>query len=276
MDKTEKMATASTEEIMRWSLELAGLDEIPPDSATYIPGENIHRILFGIDVASADLLLGRELGVDLVIAHHPADRLVGFPKIFSRHVDLMVAHGVPQKEAEEAIRTLTDRWTDRFHSANYDHVVSVARLLKMPFMNIHNALDEYGRQRMVQAVSELGTEATVKDVVAALTEIPEIASAPTQVQVAVGEPDNPAGRVAIVHGAGTNGGYEIAQTYFRHGIGTVVYIHLANDAKWRLRKESQGNVVVIGHLPGDLTGIQPFVQLMRDKGLEVIGFSGVR
>ncbi|WP_053960977.1 hypothetical protein [Sulfobacillus thermosulfidooxidans] len=276
MDNTENGTTASTEEIMQWSLELAGLDEVPPDSATYIPGDNIHRVLFGIDVSSADLLVGRELGVDLVIAHHPADRLVGFPQIFSRHIDLMVAHGVPKNEAEEAIRTLTDRWTDRFHSANYDHVVSVARLLKMPFMNIHNALDEYGRQRMVQAVSELGAQATVKDVVAALTEIPEIASAPTQIQVAVGEPDNPAGRIAIVHGAGTNGGYEIAQTYFRNGIGTVVYIHLANDAKWRLRKENLGNVVVIGHLPGDLTGIQPFVQLMRDKGLEVIGFSGVR
>lgn len=269
-------AMATTEDIMQWSLDLAGLEAVPPDSAIYVKGETIHRILFGIDVSAADLLLGRELGVDLVIAHHPSDRLVEFPRIFSRHVELMVQHGVPVSDAREAVSGLIDRWTDRFHSANYDHVVSVARLLQMPFMNIHNPLDEYGRQRMVQAVKSLSPAATVQDVVGSLMEIPEIASAPTAVTVAVGDPKNLAGRVAIVHGAGTNGGFEIAETYFRYGIGTVVYIHLANEAKWRLRKQTNGNVVVIGHLPGDLSGIQPFVEILRGKGLEVIGFSGVR
>lgn len=270
------MTNISTDDIMQWSLDFAGLPDIPPDSAVYLPGKNIRRALFGIDVAAADILLGHHLGVDVVIAHHPADRLVNFPQVFNRHVELMRHHGVPQNEAEAAIISLQERWADRFHSANYDHVVSVARLLNMPFMNIHNALDEYGRQRMAQAVASLPSEALVGDVVAALNEIPEVSSAPTSVKVAVGHPDHRAGRIAVVHGAGTNGGYDIAQAYFRHGIGTVVYIHLATDAKMALRQSASGNVIVVGHLPGDLMGIQPFVNLMRDRGVDVIGFSGVK
>lgn len=269
------MNTVSTQDLMDWSVALAGQSTMPADSAIYIPGQNIKKVLFGIDVHAPDLLLGQKLGVDAVIAHHPADALVNFPKIFERHVDLMTSQGIPEDRARRAIEPMTERWRDRFQSANYDHVVSVARLLEMPFLNIHNPLDEYGRQRMAQAVSLIRPEQPVADVIGALMTLDEIRSAPIHPVVAVGTASAPAGRVMVVHGAGTNGGYEIAKEYFRQGIGTVVYIHLATDAKLRLRKEAEGNVVVVGHLPGDLVGIQPFVDLLREKGLEVIGFSGV-
>ena len=37
--------------------------------------------------------------------------------------------------------------------ANYDHAPSFARLIDMPYMNIHLALDEVGRQMMAQSFS---------------------------------------------------------------------------------------------------------------------------
>jgi len=270
------MRGISTDDIMQWSLDLAGLTEVPADSAIYVPGHDIRRVLFGIDVGTADLLLARQLGVDLVIAHHPADALQNFPRIFERHVALMQSEGIPEEEARAAIQELTERWRDRLHSANYDHVVSVAKLLGMPFMNIHNPLDEYGRQRMTEAVTAIKPHEPLSAVLAALNTIDEIRTAPTTVEIAVGSPESPAGRIKVVHGAGTNGGYPVATAYFRHGVQTVIYIHLATDAKWKLRQEARGQVIVVGHLAGDLTGIQPFANLLRARGLEVLGFSGVK
>lgn len=270
-----KILGVTTEEIMQWALEIAGQDRIPVDSAIYVEGKAIRRVLFGIDVSSADLELGKALGVDLVMAHHPPDALVNFPQIFERHVELMVGAGVPRQKALAAIEPMTERWHDRFHSANYDHVVSVARLLKMPFMNIHNPLDELGRQRMAAAVAGIRPTEPILNVIAALNTLDEIRHAPVRPEVAVGSLEAAAGRIMVVHGAGTNGGYEIAREYFHHGIGTVIYIHLATEAKLKLRQEREGNLIVVGHLPGDLVGIEPFSQLMRQNGLDVIGFSGV-
>ncbi len=265
----------TTEDIMDWALEIAGQDTMPIDSGIHVRGDNIRRVLFGIDVAAPELQLGKDIGVDLVIAHHPPDALVNFPKIFERHVDLMVGAGIPEDRARGAIEPMTERWQDRFHSANYDHVVSVARLLNLPYMNIHNPLDELGRQRMAAAVAGIKASQPLQDVIAALNTLDEIKNAPIEPQVAVGSFDSPAGRVMVVHGAGTNGGYEIAREYFDHGIGTVVYIHLATDARLKLHNEARGNVIVVGHLPGDLVGIEPFAALMRRRGLDVIGFSGI-
>lgn len=266
--------SCTTNELMQWAMDLAGQGETPPDSTIYVPGQQIQRVLFGIDVSSADLQLGRTLGVDAVISHHPVDGLN--TAIFERHVALMRAAGVPETRARQAVESLYERWGDSNHSGNYDHVVSVARILNMPFLNIHNPLDEFGRQRMADAVGSVRPDDRLSDVIAALMSIAEIRNAPVRPVVAVGSPGDRAGRVVVVHGAGTNGGYDVANAYFDHGVDTVVYIHLSTDAKLRLRAENKGHVIVVGHLPGDLTGIQPYVEHLRERGLEVVGFSGIR
>jgi hypothetical protein len=46
-----------TEQIMKLSLTLAGLRRTPEDSAIYVKGNNITRILFGIDATVPELLL---------------------------------------------------------------------------------------------------------------------------------------------------------------------------------------------------------------------------
>lgn len=270
------MSGVTTEDLMQWALDFAGQREIPPDSAIYYPGSGIKKVLFGIDVGAADLLLARHLGVDAVIAHHPADALVDFPRIFERHVELLRGANVPADVARAAVAPLEEQWRHRLHAANYDHTVSVARLLGMPFLNIHNPLDEAGRQRMADAVRGIAPDEPLSAVVAALNRIPEIRDAPTRVRLALGAPSDPAGRIIVVHGAGTNGGAPVARAYYQHGINTVIYIHVAPDALATLRAEAEGHLIVVGHLAGDLVGIQPFADLLRARGLDVIGFSGIR
>jgi putative NIF3 family GTP cyclohydrolase 1 type 2 len=262
----------NTEEIMQLSLKLSGLEETPEDSAVYVKGKGIKKILFGIDAGVPELMLARQLDFDAVIAHHPAGgtAVTDFHKVFLRHVKQMVEAGVPKEEAENAVKKkLSDLEMDA-HTRNYDHAVDVAMLLKMPYMNIHTPLDEVGRRIMSEQIKRnIRKGSIVQDVISALKELPEFRNALTEIKIRLGKAENPAGRVVVSHGAGTNGGYEIAETYFKHGIGTVVYIHVGLADLEKLKAEGIGNLVVTGHIASDSVGINPLVRELVKQDISV-------
>jgi len=262
-----------TEEIMALSLKLAGLKTVPEDSAIYLEGRNMRKIFFGIDAGVPELLLARELGYDCVVAHHPAGgtAILNFSQVFRRHIQQMTEVGISKSEAERAVsKKLADLAVDA-HARNYDHAVDVAKAIKMPYMNVHTPLDEVGRRIMSDKIrSRAEKDSTVRDVVSALRELPEFRNARTEIEIRVGKPENPAGKVVVSHGAGTNGGYEIAKTYFEHGIGTVIYIHVGVGDLDKLKAESKGNLVVTGHIASDSVGINPFIHELENKGLSVV------
>jgi putative NIF3 family GTP cyclohydrolase 1 type 2 len=66
------MTGLSTDEIMGIALEMAGMHHPPGDSAIYVEGAALSKVMFGIDIGTAELLLARQLGCDGVIAHHPS------------------------------------------------------------------------------------------------------------------------------------------------------------------------------------------------------------
>ena len=257
---------------MGLSLKLAGLKEVPEDSAIYFRGDNIRKILFGIDAGVPELLLARQLGYDAVIAHHPQGEaaIIGFHKVFTRHIHQMVAAGVPREEAEKAVKRRLEELEVEGHMRNYSHSVDVARLLEMPYLNIHTPLDEVGRRVMTEKInSRIREDSTVQDVVSALEELPEFKNAATEIKIRVGKAENPAGRVVVSHGAGTNGGYEVARAYFRHGIGTVVYIHIRPGDLRRLKVDEEGNLIVTGHIASDSVGINPFIHELERRDVFV-------
>ena len=116
---------------------------------------------------------------------------------------------------------------------------------------------------------------TVQDVIDGLLTLPELANADTRIEVPVGNPDNPLGRIAVVHGAGTNGGARVARAYFDNGVGTVLYIHCAGDQVAQLREHGNGNLIVTGHIASDLIGINRYVAAIEARGVEVIRMSGL-
>lgn len=270
----------STDVMVQCALDMAGMRQLPGDSAVYVPGDGIRRLLVALDVGPAELLLARELGCDGVLAHHPAggDAVVHFVDVLARHVDLMVEHGVPREEAKAAIAPLVRRLTLQHHAQNYEQTPAVARLLGLPFLNLHLPLDEVGRRVIAETIerhcASLGREPLVQDVLDALLTIPEFATAPMPPMVPVGAVDRPAGRIAVVHGAGTNGGAAVARAYFAHGVGTVLYLHLA-PAELEALHDARGNVVVMGHLPGDLVGINRYLTVLAEYDVEIVRLIGV-
>jgi len=270
----------NTDRLMQLALEMAELDEIPGDSAIHHPGDGIRKILIGIDLKQAELKMAKDLGYDCAIAHHPSagSSILRYHEVLLRHVDQMVRAGVPADVAVETMRETVESRRVLASMQNYDHAPSVARLLDMPYLNIHTPLDEIGRRRMAEVVGSLGPERTVADAIAALRgAFGEFRNAETEIEVPVGKADSRLGRAVFSHGAGTNGGHPVAKAYFDHGIDTVFYIHCRPEEAKRLREEygDAKTLVVTGHIASDSIGINPYVNRLRAEGLDVTTFSGI-
>ncbi len=265
---------------MAIALEMAGLTKIPGDSSIHHPGDGIERILIGIDLKQAELKIAQDLGYDCAIAHHPrAGRsILRYHEVLLRHVDQMVKAGVPPDVARATMEETVESRRVLASMENYDHAPSVARLLGMPYLNIHTPLDEIGRRRLAEVVESFDPERTVGELIETLrASFGEFRSAETEIEVRVGSAGNRVGRVVMSHGAGTNGGYPVARAYFDHGVDTVLYIHCRPEDAKRLRQEvgSDKNLIVTGHIASDSIGINPYVERLRSEGLEVTTFSGI-
>jgi len=260
-----------TGRIMKAGLELAGWKKMPADSAVHVKGRNIRKVLIAIDVGTAELMLARQLGCDAVIAHHPIGiARVNFYRVFDRHVDFMVEHGVPKKIARQAVEKLKERVATRNHADIYSDVVGAAKALGMPLVNLHQPCDEYMRQVILEAIKSGRTE-HVSDIVRSINRIPEFRRAATRVEVKLGSEKSRAGRWALVVAAGTNGGYNIAKAYMQHGVSTVIYLHVDYGELTKMREDRlAGNLVVMGHLAGDSVGVNGLAERLEGLGVETV------
>jgi putative NIF3 family GTP cyclohydrolase 1 type 2 len=265
------VVAVDTNRIMKVGLELAGWKKMPADSAVHIKGKNIRKVLIGIDIGTAELMLAKQLECDAVIAHHPiGTAAVNFYRVFDRHVDYMVEHGVPKKIARTAVEKLKERTETRNHADIYGDVVGAAKALGMPLVNIHQPCDEYMRQVILRAIKAGKTE-YVSDIVKSISKIPEFRHAATRVKVRFGNQNNKAGYWSLVVAAGTNGGFSIAKAYFQHGVSTVIYLHIDYGELIKMREEKlKGNLVVMGHLGGDSIGLNGLADRLENLGVETV------
>ncbi|MEW9124151.1 MAG: Nif3-like dinuclear metal center hexameric protein [Thermotaleaceae bacterium] len=267
----------NTNEIMNLALEMAGFDYIPSDSEIYVKGNEIKKVLFGIDIDSSDLYYAKANGYDAVIAHHPQANIINAYEVYKDHVKIMKKYGVPEDTARKAIENKYEELRISVQGKNYDDTISVAKMLKMPFLNIHQPLDEIGRRLMQQKVDEVCNDenATLKDIVKALSSFKEMQAARTKVELLVGDENKISGKSVVAHGTYTNGGYGVANAYFENGVDTVIYIHISYSDYIKLKQENKGNIIVSGHIASDAVGINPFVEALREKGLEVTTIKGI-
>jgi putative NIF3 family GTP cyclohydrolase 1 type 2 len=263
--------TVDTERIMKVGLELAGWKIMPADSAVHVRGKGITKVLIGIDIGTAELMLAKQLRCDAVIAHHPIGvASVNFYKVFDRHLDYMVEHGVPKKIARQAVHMLKERIETRNHADIYNNVVGAAKALDIPLVNIHQPCDEYMRQVILRAIKAGKTE-YVSDIVKSLNNIPEFRHAATKVRVRFGNQNNKTGHWALVVAAGTNGGFHIAKAYLQYGVSTLLYLHIDYGELMKMREEKlEGNLIVMGHLAGDSIGLNGLADRLEDIGIETV------
>lgn len=270
----------NTKEIMELALELGDLKEVPWDSGISVEGSDIRKILFGIDMETQELLLGKELGVDLVIGHHPhtGEQEIYFHKVLEVQIDKMMSFGIPINRAQKALKSKMNSIERNSHVKNYDRLQSAAKLLHMPYMNIHLPIDRITEkfvQNHIDKALEGRPKATLKDVMNCLMEIEEYQKTPAGPVIRVGSERDYAGKIAVLMAGGTNGGAEVFKAYFEAGVGTIICMHIPDDVREAVEKQNIGNVIVAGHMASDSIGLNIFIKTLRDRGLEVITMSGI-
>ncbi len=267
----------NTNEIMKLALDMSGFDTIPVDSEVYVEGKNIKKVLFGVDIDSSDLYYAKANGYDAVIAHHPQANIINAIEVYKDHVKIMKENGLAEEVAKKAIEDKYNELKVSVNVKNYDDTISIAKMLKIPFLNIHQPLDEIGRKLMQEKVDNVCKDdnATLEDLVNGLSSFKEMKVARTKVELLIGDKDDKPGKTVVAHGTYTNGGYGVANAYFENGINTVIYIHTSYSDYIKLKQEKKGNLIVSGHIASDAVGINPFVDALREKGLEVTTIKGI-
>ncbi|HKK83505.1 MAG TPA: hypothetical protein VJ958_04675, partial [Atribacterota bacterium] len=164
------------------------------------------------------------------------------------------------------------------HVANYDRVSSAARLLNMPFMNIHMPADLIGQKIVQEFLDEKFKEQPkkkLKDIVSALNEMEIYRNALAGPVIRVGSEESYAGKIAVLFAGGTNGGEDVFKAYFEAGVGTIVCMHVPEDVKKAVEKQNIGNIIVAGHMASDSIGLNKIIEKWEDHGLEVTKMSGI-
>lgn len=270
----------NTNEIMDLALEMAGLDEIPADSGIMVEGEGIKKVLFGVDMETPEILLAKELGVDCVISHHPMSGrpVVDFHKVMEIQIDKMMEFGVPINKAQKVLRKKIGKVEREMHVKNYDRAISAAKLLNMPYLNIHVPADiitENYVQTFLNNKFKDKPKKKLKDIIQALKEIEEYGNAIAGPVIRVGSENDYAGKIAVLMAGGTNGGTDVFKSYFEAGVGTIICMHVPDDVREEVEKQNIGNVIVAGHMASDSIGLNIIIKEMEKRGMEVKKMSGI-
>lgn len=270
----------NTKKLMDIALKLAGLTEIPEDSGINVEGDDIKKVLIGIDMDTPELLLARDLGYDCVVSHHPKAEgsVVNFSKVMDVQIDRMMEFGIPINKAQKALRKKQASVELGGHVANYDRASSAARLLNMPYMNIHVPADIVTEAIVQNHLDEKfidNPKKTLGDVIDSLNEMDVYKTALANPVIRVGAKNDYAGKIAVLMAGGTNGGTDVLKAYFEAGVGTIVCMHVPEDVKKAITEQNIGNIIVAGHMASDTIGLLKIVEAWRAEGFEVTTMSGI-
>lgn len=250
------------------------------DSGIYNVAEDkeIKKVLVGIDIAPAEILIAKELGdVDLVIAHHPVGKgLAQLADVMHLQCDVYNYYGVPINVAEGLMRERISEVARGVNSSNHQRTVDAAKLMKINLMNSHTPCDNLAAKFLRELIEEKNPE-TVGELIDVLKEIPEYKEAMklgVGPKIFVGAPENRCGKIAMSEiTGGTEGSPKLYEKLATAGIGTVVGMHVSEEHK----KEAEAaniNIVIAGHISSDSLGVNLFVDELEKQGIEIVPCSG--
>jgi putative NIF3 family GTP cyclohydrolase 1 type 2 len=241
-------------------------------------GKDVKKVLAGIDVTIGSLLLAKELGVDLIINHHPIGKALSkLDDVMSLQVDAYEKFGVPVNIAEKLTHKRISEVSRGVNPANHYNVIDAAKLLDINLINIHTPADNCVAKLVTEKIDQAKPR-FVKDVLKVLMEIPEYQEAKRRTMGPVlfaGTPQSRCGKVIVSEmTGGTEGAKEIYQALANIGIGTVVGMHQSEDHRKNAEK-AHINVVVAGHISSDSVGMNIILDELEKKGIEIVAFGGL-
>lgn len=246
--------------------------------------ETIKTVLVGIDIEVGELLLADTLRnrgkrIDAVIAHHPE----GLPyamlyDVMKMQANILSLHGVPINVAESLMEHRVKEVQRRLMPINHTRAVDAARLIGLPFMNLHTPADNMVATYL-QRLFDKEKPCTMNDVVNMLLEIEEYKQAALNgagPNILIGSKERSAGKIFVDMTGGTEGSKDIFKMLPASDINTIVCMHLSEDHRKEAEKNHL-NVIIAGHIASDNLGLNlMFDRLLAGSEINVIECSGFR
>jgi len=260
--------------------DLEALENPYLDSRIYhiAKDKEIKRVLVGIDIEPVEILLAKELKVDLVIAHHPVGKgLAHLAEVMDLQCDILNQYGVPINVAEGLMKERIDEVARGVNKLNHQRTVDTALLLGVNLMNSHTPCDNLAAKFLKDLIEKEKPE-RLEDLVDLLREVPEYKKAMELglpgPKIFVGSPERRCGKIALTEiTGGTEGSPKLYEKMAIAGIGTVIGMHQSEEHK----KEAEAaniNVVIAGHMSSDSLGVNLFLDELEKRGVEIIPCSG--
>jgi len=269
----------TTKKLMDAALELAGLQEMPQDCDIVVPGDNITKVLMGVDMDTPELLLAKELGYDCVVSHHPKNTNPDMLKLMEKaHISKLEKLGIPRNKSQKAIKPKLEELDYGRHVSNSRRSESAAKLMNMAYLSLHTPADMIGEAMVQKHLDEKfgnNPDTKVDDVLKALEEICEYKNSARKPVVRVGGKDSYAGKIYVLMSGLTGPGAAVLKQYFEGGVGTLVMMHIPEKDAKELKEHGVGNVVIAGHMSSDSLGMNKIADKWREMGVEVTMMSGV-
>lgn len=249
------------------------------------PNAKIKRVLSGIDIDVADLLVAKELEkqgkpIDLIIAHHPiGPALAGLHEVMDLQVELMAKYGVPINVAESLMHIRMSEVARGLSPVNHNRVIDAAKLLGLNLMCVHTPADNLVASFLEKEIKkEAKNIETVGDLLKLLKKIPEYREAIKQKsgpRLFTGKESNYTGRIALTEiTGGTEGSKEMYQHIAQAGVGTIVGMHMKEDNRVEAEK-AHLNILIAGHMSSDSIGMNLFLDEVAKGGVEIVACSGL-
>lgn len=248
-------------------------------------GKNVKRIMTGIDIDSAEMMVSRYLTnhnpgkpIDLVIAHHPMGKaLADLSDVMYLQADILAQYGVPINIAESLMKERISEVSRGVNPINHFKANNTAELLGISLMNVHTPADNLVADFVGKKLKKDKPE-YVGDILKVLLEIPEYKEAALRgsgPRLFTGSEDNRAGKIALTEiTGGTEGSSKIYEKMAQAGIGTVIAMHQSEEHRKEAEK-AHINIVIAGHISSDSIGMNLFLDELEKRGIEIIPCSGL-
>lgn len=246
------------------------------------PKLQIKTAMAGIDADASEILLADRLNqkgekIDLVISHHPSGHaLASLHEVMDVQVDMFAEVGVPVNVAHALFEERMGHVKRRFSPLNHSQAVDSARLLDIPLMSLHTAWDNLGHNFMEKylAKKEFDTVSEVLEYVKEIPEFQESTRGKAGPFIVSGSEKSRVGKIVVGFTGGTSPSKELYQEMAKAGVGTIVEMHVPEDAVQELRK-LHINVIDTGHMAADSIGANIFLDELEKTGIKIIPCSGL-
>ncbi len=246
------------------------------------PKLQVKKLLAGIDADATEVLLAdrlKEKGkkIDLLISHHPSGHaLASLHEVMNIQVDMFADAGVPENVAHSLFEQRMSQVERRIAPRNHNQAVDAAKLLNVPLLSIHTVWDNLGNAFMKKYLGKknFGTVGEILDLILEIPEFQEAAKGKVSPSIISGSKTRRPGKIVVGFTGGTNPSKELYIELAKAGVGTLVEMHVPEEAVDELKK-MHINIIDCGHMAADSIGANIFLDEIEKKGVEVIPCSGL-